>query len=90
MMKAWTCRRIWLTDQLLSWIPGVDHTVINVGFFADNFMSMLGVAAQLGRARPDVSDVETGKQPRKRPFLALLNTVEEVIDALFTLAIKLD
>jgi uncharacterized protein YbjT (DUF2867 family) len=41
-------RRTWLLDQLLSWIPGVDHTVINVGFFADNFMSGLGMAAQLG------------------------------------------
>lgn len=41
-------RRTWLLDQVMSWIPGVDHTLINVGFFADNFMSSLGVAAQLG------------------------------------------
>ncbi len=41
-------RRTWLIDQLLAWIPGVEHTVINVGFFADNFMSMLGTAAQMG------------------------------------------
>ena len=41
-------RRTWLLDQLMSWIPGVEHTVINVGFFADNFMSGLGMAAQLG------------------------------------------
>jgi hypothetical protein len=32
----------------MSWIPGVDHTVINVGWFADNTMPLLGVAAQLG------------------------------------------
>lgn len=41
-------RRTWLVDQLLGWIPDVDHTVVNVGFFADNIMSGLGVAAQLG------------------------------------------
>lgn len=41
-------RRTWLLDHVMSWIPGVDHTVINVGFFADNVMSSLGVAAQLG------------------------------------------
>jgi len=41
-------RRTWLLDQLFSWIPGVEHTVINVGFFADNVMSSLATAAQLG------------------------------------------
>jgi NAD(P)H dehydrogenase (quinone) len=41
-------RRTWLIDRLLSWIPGVEHTVINVGWFADNYMPMLGMAAQLG------------------------------------------
>ncbi len=41
-------RRTWLTDRIMSWIPNVDHTIINVGWFADNTMPMLGVAAQLG------------------------------------------
>lgn len=41
-------RRAWLLDRLMSWIPGVEHTVINVGWFADNYMTSLGVAAQLG------------------------------------------
>ncbi|WP_072687103.1 NmrA family NAD(P)-binding protein [Rhodococcus marinonascens] len=41
-------RRTSLVDQVLRWIPEVDHTVINVGFFADNIMSGLGIAAQLG------------------------------------------
>ncbi|MEM9072556.1 MAG: NmrA family NAD(P)-binding protein [Myxococcota bacterium] len=41
-------RRTWLVDQILDWIPGATHTVINVGWFADNFMPMLGMAAQLG------------------------------------------
>ncbi|MCO4770809.1 MAG: NmrA family NAD(P)-binding protein [Deltaproteobacteria bacterium] len=41
-------RRTFLVDQLLSWLPDVDHTLINVGFFADNLMSGLGTAAQMG------------------------------------------
>lgn len=41
-------RRTWLTDQFMSWIPEVTHTLINVGWFADNTMPMLGMAAQLG------------------------------------------
>jgi NAD(P)H dehydrogenase (quinone) len=41
-------RRTWLIDRLMAWIPNVDHTVINVGWFADNYMPMLGLAAQLG------------------------------------------
>jgi len=41
-------RRTWLTDQFMSWIPGVDYTLINVGWFASNTMPMLGIASQLG------------------------------------------
>jgi|GEM_PF-176476 len=41
-------RRTWLTDRLMSWTPGVGHTNINVGWFADNVMPMIGMAAQLG------------------------------------------
>ncbi len=41
-------RRTWLVDQLLPWLPHADHTIINVGFFADNFLGGLGTAAQLG------------------------------------------
>ncbi len=44
-------RRTYLVDQLLGWIPEVDYTVINVGFFADNIMAGLGIAAQLGVLR---------------------------------------
>ncbi len=41
-------RRTWLIDQFFTWIPNVTHTIINVGWFADNTMPLLGVAAQLG------------------------------------------
>jgi len=52
-------RRTWLTDQLLSWLPHTAHTLINVGFFADNFMSMLGTAAQMGMLPLPLSDGST-------------------------------
>ncbi|MEM8608886.1 MAG: NmrA family NAD(P)-binding protein [Myxococcota bacterium] len=41
-------RRTWLTDHFMRWIPDVDVTLINVGWFADNTMPMLGIASQLG------------------------------------------
>ncbi len=41
-------RRTWQIDRLMAWIPGVAHTVINVGWFADNYMPLFGMAAQLG------------------------------------------
>ncbi len=41
-------RRTWLIDQLFTWLPHADHTLINVGFFADNFLGGLGMASQLG------------------------------------------
>ncbi len=41
-------RRQWLIDRLVSWIPDVNHTIINVGWFADNYMATLGTASQLG------------------------------------------
>ncbi|MEM7435286.1 MAG: NmrA family NAD(P)-binding protein [Myxococcota bacterium] len=41
-------RRTWLTDHFMQWIPDVDSTLINVGWFADNTMPLLGIASQLG------------------------------------------
>jgi len=41
-------RQTWLTDRLLAQIPGVAHTIINPGMFADNFLRVLDFAALLG------------------------------------------
>ena len=41
-------RQSWLVDRLFSMIPGVSHTVINPGFFADSYLVLTGVAAHLG------------------------------------------
>ena len=41
-------RQHWLVDRLFSMTPGVAHTIVNPGFFADAYLVMTGVAAHLG------------------------------------------
>ena len=41
-------RQLWLVDRLFSMTPGVGHTIVNPGFFADAYLSTLGMAAHLG------------------------------------------
>jgi len=41
-------RQSWLIDRLFSMTPGVAHTIVNPGFFADPYLVTIGLAAQLG------------------------------------------
>ena len=41
-------RQNWLADRLFSMTPGVAHTIINPGFFADSYLQTIGLAAHLG------------------------------------------
>jgi NAD(P)H dehydrogenase (quinone) len=41
-------RQTWLTDRLLAQVPGVGHTILNPGMFADNFLRVIDFAALLG------------------------------------------
>ncbi len=41
-------RQLWLVDRLFSMMPGVAHTIVNPGFFADDYLAMTGLAANLG------------------------------------------
>ena len=41
-------RQTWLIDQMLSMVPGVAHTIINPGMFADNFLRVIDFASLLG------------------------------------------
>jgi NAD(P)H dehydrogenase (quinone) len=43
-----TTRQSWLVDRLFSMTPGVAHTIINPGFFADAYLVTIGLAAHLG------------------------------------------
>jgi NAD(P)H dehydrogenase (quinone) len=41
-------RQQMLIDRALSWMPGVGVCTVNPGFFADNYLRLLGPVAQLG------------------------------------------
>src|ERR1051325_10293950 len=41
-------RQHWLADRLFSVIPGVAHTLINPGFFADAYLPTIGFAVHFG------------------------------------------
>lgn len=41
-------RQHWLVDRLFSMTPGVAHTIINPGFFADAYLVTISTAAHLG------------------------------------------
>jgi uncharacterized protein YbjT (DUF2867 family) len=41
-------RHHWLVDRLFSMTPGVAHTIVRLGFFADAYLELTGVAANLG------------------------------------------
>ena len=41
-------RQHWLADRLFSMTPGVAHTVVNPGFFADAYLATIGMSAHLG------------------------------------------
>jgi uncharacterized protein YbjT (DUF2867 family) len=42
-------RQLWLIDRMFAGIPGISHTIINPGFFADSpYLEMMPFAAHLG------------------------------------------
>jgi len=41
-------RGLWLMERTLPWVPGAAVTIVNPGFFADNYMRLLEPIAQLG------------------------------------------
>src|SRR6478752_5813172 len=41
-------RQHWLADRLFSMMPGVAHAIVRPGFFADAYLVLTGVAANLG------------------------------------------
>ena len=41
-------RQHWLADRLFAMTPGVAHTIVNPGFFADAYFVTMGLAAHLG------------------------------------------
>jgi NAD(P)H dehydrogenase (quinone) len=47
-------RQSWLMDRVFAMMPGVAHVRVNPGYFADNYLQMIGNAAHLG-VFPDIT-----------------------------------
>ncbi|WP_137144805.1 NmrA family NAD(P)-binding protein [Mycolicibacterium sp. CR10] len=45
---ALATRQTWLVDQIFAGIPGIAHTIVNPGYFADNYLRLMDFAAVLG------------------------------------------
>ena len=41
-------RQTWLADHLMAMVPRAAVTILNPGYFADNYLRLIGFAAQLG------------------------------------------
>lgn len=41
-------RQAWLTDKLFQLLPDTAHVAVDPGYFADNYLQLVGMAAQLG------------------------------------------
>src|SRR3984893_8777665 len=41
-------RQLWLVDRLFSMTPGITHTIVRPGYFADAYLLLTGFAAHLG------------------------------------------
>lgn len=47
-------RQAWLMDQMFSTMPSIAHVRVNPGYFADNYLRLIGYAAHLG-VFPDIT-----------------------------------
>lgn len=45
---SFATRQAWLLDQVMTLVPGLAVTIVNPGWFADNYMQLLQTIAQLG------------------------------------------
>ncbi|MFL5575581.1 MAG: NmrA family NAD(P)-binding protein [Gemmatimonadaceae bacterium] len=41
-------RQLWLVDRLFSMTPGIGHTIVRPGYFADAYLALTGLAARVG------------------------------------------
>ena len=45
---ALATRQSWLSEHMFAGIPGIAHTIVNPGYFADNYLRLMDFAAVLG------------------------------------------
>ncbi|KAJ54731.1 hypothetical protein ACMU_16585 [Actibacterium mucosum KCTC 23349] len=54
-------REVWLSEQMLATLPDTTLTIVNPGWFADNYFMVMGMAAQLGVMPMPLGDGDTAK-----------------------------
>lgn len=54
-------REVWLSERMLAALPDTSLTVVNPGWFADNYFMVMGLAAQLGVMPMPLGDGDTAK-----------------------------
>ena len=65
-------RQLWLIDRMFAALPGIAHTVVNPGFFADSpYLEMMPFAAHLGAFRCQSRERAVTPRPQSRISLAL-------------------
>ena len=68
-------RHHWLTDKLFALLPDTAHVAVDPGFFADNYLNLVPIAAQLGvlpvpTAAPQCAAVQRRHRPSRGGRLA--------------------
>ena len=66
-------RRGWLMDQVFSMMPGVAHVRVNAGYFADNYLRLIGYAAHLG-VLPDITGNNKDASPSNEDIARVVVT----------------
>src|SRR5580700_5507010 len=65
-------RQLWLIDRMFAALPGIAHTIVNPGFFADSpYLEMMPFAAHLGVLPLPVAGESRTPRPQSTISLAL-------------------
>jgi NAD(P)H dehydrogenase (quinone) len=73
-------QQAWLVDRVFSMIPGVAHVRVNPGYFADNYLRLIGYAAHLGvfpNITGDSKDAPPSNEDIARVVVAVLLNPEK-------------
>jgi NAD(P)H dehydrogenase (quinone) len=58
-------RQLWLIDKLFGLLPDTAHVAVDPGFFADNYLNLMPLAAQLGMLPTPTGRAATRRRPTR-------------------------
>ena len=67
-------RQHWLVDRMFALLPGIAHTTVNPGFFADNYLRLTPFAAHLG-IYPSISGEARNAPPSNEDIARVASAV---------------